>query len=451
MRNNFADNVPASDKLSHRARSQSDHPLNFSMRIVFIDTTLTMPPSGGATTFLVELCTALAARGDRVTVVAQPGPEQSVARRLLAARVEVRQDLWRTAHLPEERAALLARWIHSQQVDVFVISISADAGWVALPLLEPSIATMSIAHADIAAFYDPLKHYAPFIDCAVGVSEAIHRRIIGQCSIPPARAHHVPYGVTSLLSEEITVRRARQFELDEPLRIGYLGRLVQGHKRVLDLVPLAKELERRGIPFELHLLGDGSERLALESGFEKSGVTRNIKFWGWLTPEAVRQRLRALDAMVLLSDSEGLPLALLESMGHGVVPVVTNLEGGLTEVVKEGENGFLVAVGDIGAFADRFELLAGDRERLSLMRQAAWETSQDYSLERMVQWYVQTFQEAAEQTFGRKQRDGVNNQYPVMPSCRSKYPFWLRKVKSYMLALNSQTRSAPHVQSLNNR
>src|SRR3982074_1230750 len=120
------------------------------MRIAFIDTTLTTPPSGGATTFLVELCTVLAARGDHVTVVAQPGPDQSIARRLQANGVEVRQDLWRTVDLPEERAARLARWGHSQQVDVFVISISADAGWLALPLLDPTIVTMSIAHNDVS-------------------------------------------------------------------------------------------------------------------------------------------------------------------------------------------------------------------------------------------------------------------------------------------------------------
>src|SRR5437667_6983617 len=122
------------------------------MRIVFIDTTLTTPPTGGATTFLVELCTALAARGDRVTVVAQPGPEQSVARRLQAAGVEVRQDLWRAVHLPEERAARLARWVCSQQVDVYAISISADAGWLALPLLAPTMATVTVVHSDGPTF-----------------------------------------------------------------------------------------------------------------------------------------------------------------------------------------------------------------------------------------------------------------------------------------------------------
>ena len=411
------------------------------MNVVFVDTTMTTPPTGGAHTFLVNVCASLVEQGHHVSVVGEPGPDAAIPTAIQRAGGDVLMNLWSRRHLPEERAGRLAAWVNGERPDVYIISVSSDAGWLALPLLDPSIVTMSIAHADGPAFYEPLKHYAPFIDCAVGVSEAIHGRIIDQCSIPPARAHHVPYGVTSLSSAEITVRRQRQIEPDEPLRIGYLGRLVQGHKRVLDLVPLAKELERSGIRFELHLLGDGPERLALEGGFEKNGVTRHAKFWGWLTPEAIRQRLRELDALVLLSDSEGLPLALLESMGHGVVPVVTNLEGGLTEVVKEGENGFLVPVGDIDAFVDRFELLAGDRERLSLMRQAAWETSQDYSLERMVQCYVQTIQQAAERSIERKPRDGLTSQYPVMPSCRSKYPFWLRKIKSRVLSIGSPNSS----------
>jgi glycosyltransferase involved in cell wall biosynthesis len=407
------------------------------MNVVFVDTTITTPPTGGAQTFLVNLCASLVEKDHRVSVVTEPGKDATIATTLQRAGTDVLMNVWSRRHLPEERANCLAAWVNRERPDVYIISISPDAGWLALPLLEPSIATLSIAHADVSAFYEPLKHYAPFIDCTVGVSEAIQRRIIGQCSIPPARVHHVPYGVASLSSSEIAARRERQFELDEPLRIVYLGRLVQHQKRVLDLVPLTVELTRREIPFKLHLVGDGPERLPLESGFEKNGVTRNVRFWGWLTPEAVRQRLRELDALVLLSDSEGLPLALLESMGHGVVPVVTNLKSGNTEVVNEGENGFLVGVGDICAFVDRFELLAGGRERLSLMRQAAWETSQYYSLERMVQCYVQTFQQAAERTLGRKQRDGLTSQYPVMPSCRSKYPFWLRKIKRRVLSIGS--------------
>jgi glycosyltransferase involved in cell wall biosynthesis len=403
------------------------------MNLVFVDTTITTPPTGGAQTFLVNLCPALVDMGHRVSVVTEPGSDAKIATTLQRAGINILMDIWSRADLPEESANRLAAWVNRERPDVYNISISPDTGWLALPLLDPSIATMSVAHADVSAFYEPLKHYAPFIDCAVGVSEAIHKRIIGQCSIPPARARHVPYGVPSLSPTEIAERQDRQFDQDGPLRIVYLGRLVQDLKRVLDLVPLAKELKRREIPFELHLVGDGPERLALESGFEKNGVTSNVKFWGWLTPAAVRQRLWELDVLVLLSDSEGLPLALLESMGHGVVPVVTNLEGGITEVVKDGQNGYTAAIGDVTTFVDRLETLARDKHLLRSLKSAAWETSREFSTERMVERYFALFRYLTAPGFSREHRKALPQPYPVMQSCKSPYPIWLRKLKRRVL------------------
>jgi glycosyltransferase involved in cell wall biosynthesis len=401
------------------------------MRSVFVDSTLTTPPFGGATTFLAELCCALADRGERATVIARPGPDESVVQRLRAGGVEVRLDLWRSTHLPEQRAQRLADWVNGEAVDVYVVSISPDAGWLALPLLIPSIATMSVVHADGPAFYSPLKHYAQFIDCAVGVSKSIQDRIFAECSVPPSRGRHIPYGVPLLSAADMQERSERT--ADEPFHLAYLGRLVQGLKRVLDLIPLATELKRRGVRFELNLIGDGEERGALAAGFAAAQVSSEVRFWGWLSPAQVRQRLRELDAVVLLSDSEGLPLALLESMGHGVVPIVTRIKSGLTEVVREGDNGFLVEVGDMSTFADRVALLAKDRERLSQMRLKAWETSQDFSLDKMVTAYEHTFKQlaAARQSAPAQSMD---RDYPVMASCRSRYPFWLRKLKSYAVA-----------------
>jgi glycosyltransferase involved in cell wall biosynthesis len=393
---------------------------------------VTTPPFGGATTFLAELCCALTDRGERVTVVGRPGTDDSVARRLRAGGVEVRLDLWRATDLPEQRAQRLAAWINRERVDVFVISISPDAGWLALPLLGEPVATMSVAHADGPAFYSPLKHYAQFIDCAVGVSKSIHDRIIAECSIPPSRGRYIPYGVPSLSSAEIQQRPER--DSDEPFRVAYLGRLVHGLKRVLDLIPLAEELKRRGFPFELHVIGDGEERAALAAGFKQGHVSSQVKMWGWLSPPEVRQRLKKLDAVVLLSDSEGLPLAMLESMAHGVVPVVTRIKSGLTEVVRDGENGFLVDVGDMSGFADRLALLAGDCQQLSRMRGEAWATGQEFSLDRMVTAYQNTFKQLAAARHNAQPPTTLNRDYPVMASCRSRYPFWLRKLKRYAVA-----------------
>jgi hypothetical protein len=77
------------------------------------------------------------------------------------------------------------------------------------------------------------------------------------------------------------------------------------------------------------------------------------------------------------------------------------------------------------------QLLSTDRKKLAELSRAAWMESQKYSLERMADSYAATFEHAAAVS-SRKDRKGVITPYPVMRSCRSKYPFWLRKVKRVM-------------------
>jgi glycosyltransferase involved in cell wall biosynthesis len=410
------------------------------MHIVIIDTTLTTPPTGGAQTFLIDLCGSLVGRGWGVSVVTQPGPEQRVAEALRAAGADVRQDIWRAADLPEERAERLAAWVNSARPDVYVVSISPDAGWLALPLLDPAVATVSIAHNDVSAFYDPLRHYAPFIDCAVGVSEETHRKIVARGGVPAARARQIAYGVRALGREEAERRGKEAADARAPLRVGYVGRLVEVQKRVSDFVPLAAELRRLGAGFELHLVGDGEDRASLEQEFRARGLDDAVRFWGWLSPEEVRGRLLALDAFVLLSEYEGLPVALLEAMGHALVPVVTGTGSGNTELVRDDENGFVVPVGDTASAAARLKLLAEDRARLGALRLAAWERAGEFSVERMVKRYLDCFERIVGGAAARDDRLGLPSPYPPMPSCRSRYPSWLRRIKSRLLALAARGR-----------
>lgn len=401
------------------------------MHIVFVDTTLTTPPTGGAQTFLTAICASLNERGHRSSVVTKPGPDSTIPDALRKAGTNVLTNIWSARHLPEERAVQLASWVHKERTDVYIISISPDVGWLALPLLNPEILTMTVVHSDGPAFYTPLKHYYSFIDCAVGVSAQAYETIISTCHIPRERARHIPYGVGSLTATEVEAKVSVRRRQDEPFRIGYVGRLVQSQKRVLELAPLALELRRRDVPFELHLIGDGPERPALETAFAQSDLLQRVRLWGWLSPEAVKRQLLELDALVLMSDCEGLPLALLEAMAHGVVPVVTNLESGNTEVVRDGENGFLITVGDIPAFAGRLQQLAADPALLSTMKMAAWEIGKLYSVDAMVDRYLTCFAELSEAE--RVYRRDQPTRFPIMQSCVSRYPFWLRKIK-YLFA-----------------
>lgn len=409
------------------------------MHVVFVDTTLTTFPTGGAQTFLVELTQGLVQKNWRVSVVTQPGPEISLVKALRAAGARVVLDLWRPAHLPEERGAQLAAWVNTEAPDIYVVSISTDAGWLALPGLRSSISTASIAHNDVDAFYAPVAHYAPLIDHVIGVSAEIHRKLMAVSGMPAERAQQIPYGVPTLTKAEVIQRL--QKKPDGTLRIGYVGRLTQEQKRVMEFVPLALDLQRRGVKFELHLIGDGSDRGRLEDAFKQQAGDAHVQFWGWLSPPEVKQRLSNLDVFILMSEYEGLPVALLEAMGHALAPVVSSIASGNTQLVRDGENGFIVSTGEVGIFAERLQTLSRNEELLQTMKSAAWEKSCEYSAESMVERYLACFERLAATQQPREYRKGLPHPYPVMKSCQSPYPVWLRKVKSHLRASLESTRT----------
>jgi glycogen synthase len=100
------------------------------------------------------------------------------------------------------------------------------------------------------------------------------------------------------------------------------------------------------------------------------------------------------DVFVLPSEAEGLPLALLESMSAGLVPVVSDLPSGVREVVVPDETGFLCPIGDIDAFADAISTLDADREGLERLSRAARRiVSEGYDVRRQASRYEALYAE----------------------------------------------------------
>jgi glycosyltransferase involved in cell wall biosynthesis len=97
------------------------------------------------------------------------------------------------------------------------------------------------------------------------------------------------------------------------------------------------------------------------------------------------------DVFLLTSDYEGLPLSLLEAMGHGLVPVVSDLPSGISEVVNE-NTGFRVATTDIEGYAKAIIWLHQNRLASRKLSENAREcVLRDFSTEAMLDRWLATF------------------------------------------------------------
>ena len=119
----------------------------------------------------------------------------------------------------------------------------------------------------------------------------------------------------------------------------------KGH---LILLQAAKRLKVLGKDFELILVGDGEMRAKIESQIETAGLQGLVTIHGWLDGQKVREAISGARALVLPSFAEGLPVVIMEAMALRR-PVISTFVAGIPELVRSGEDGWLVPAGDIDA------------------------------------------------------------------------------------------------------
>ncbi|RCW64932.1 N-acetyl-alpha-D-glucosaminyl L-malate synthase BshA [Saliterribacillus persicus] len=138
-------------------------------------------------------------------------------------------------------------------------------------------------------------------------------------------------------------------------------------KRVQDVI-YAFEKIRRKIPAKLFLVGDGPEYCEIHMLVKKLGLIDDVLFLG--KQKNIPELLSISDMKLLLSEKESFGLVLLEAMACGVPCIGTNA-GGIPEVIKDNENGYIVPVGDIEATADKaIELLTDEKKWKQFSKEA---------------------------------------------------------------------------------
>jgi glycosyltransferase involved in cell wall biosynthesis len=160
--------------------------------------------------------------------------------------------------------------------------------------------------------------------------------------------------------------------------MGVVGRLSveKGVDRAIRLVAALREDYPR---LEMHLVGDGPQRTALEGLSAELGVADAVKFWGWRTDG--KRFYEMMDLLLLPSHTEGLPNVVLEAMAMGV-PVAATAVGGVSELLDNGHCGVVLSPGGGAWEAHVAPLLVSAARRSELARRARARVEEHYTFDR---------------------------------------------------------------------
>jgi glycosyltransferase involved in cell wall biosynthesis len=170
-------------------------------------------------------------------------------------------------------------------------------------------------------------------------SEATAREIEHDYRVSPVRV--IPNVTGGLNREPAGSTRSVEVESDYLL---FVGRL-RIRKGVGVLLSAMSRLVPDHPSIRLLIAGDGEQRHSLERMRRRYALEQHVHFLGRCAPAEVGSLLRGARALVVPSIYEGMPLVVLEAMGHGV-PVVASGVSGIPEVVVDGSTGWLVPPGD---------------------------------------------------------------------------------------------------------
>jgi N-acetyl-alpha-D-glucosaminyl L-malate synthase BshA len=141
-------------------------------------------------------------------------------------------------------------------------------------------------------------------------------------------------------------------------------------KRITDCIHAFARVKTQ-LPARLVMCGDGPEREGAEALARSYGIAADVVFAGQVPN--IADYLSVADLLLLPSETESFGLAALEAMACET-PVIATRVGGLPEVVRDGETGFLVALADTQAMAERaMEILSDERKQRAMgARGRAW-------------------------------------------------------------------------------
>jgi glycosyltransferase involved in cell wall biosynthesis len=293
----------------------------------------------------------------------------------------------------------LVRYLRNEQPDAMLsvfgyVNIIASWAWrlsgVRTRLLLNEQNTVSLESGNAARWRGRLvpwliKHFYPWANGIVVVSHGVRDDMAQLTKIPQERIT-VIYN-PSVVGAEVWEKAHAPldhpwFKPDQPPVLVAVGRL-QMQKDYPTLLHAFAQV-RKNRPVRLLILGEGKERLPLEELIKELGLEQDISLPGFvMNPYAYMARA---SLFVLSSRWEGLPTVLIEALCCGTPVVSTDCPSGPREILRDGQYGQLVPVGDVDGLAQAIEAALNSKAP-----GAPSESWRPYDLENVVNQYISLF------------------------------------------------------------
>ena len=222
----------------------------------------------------------------------------------------------------------------------------------------------------------------------VTVSEANARHIVERFGVPAKHLRVIPCGVdTNHFSPDPSAAPRAGI----PLIV-----CVARHAPVKNLgllLDACAALQRRGVKFRCVSVGDGPCRRELETRRARLGLDKSVEFVGAADHNEVLGWWRRASVAALTSESEGMPVCLMEAAACGV-PAVATMVGGVPELIEDGVTGLLSPPNDPETFATALRQLLEEPALASKMGIAARRRAEErFSLARQVDALLELWRE----------------------------------------------------------
>jgi glycosyltransferase involved in cell wall biosynthesis len=289
---------------------------------------------------------------------------------------------------PSQHSALVRSKLAGGGYDVIFLNHSRHAQ-ACIGGLPEDMLVIPVLHNDYEEIYRVGCANSDAWNVAIAVSPKVAKAASER--VPGRPVLQILSGVD--LPDEALLARRRAFE--PPVRLIFVGRLQHDHKGVLWLPDILHRCLDRGLDVTLTIVGDGADAEKLQRLLAARSLEQRTQLVREVPPDEVYCLLTQSHILLMPSLFEGLPIALLESLACGCVPVVSRLPGITDIALEHGESGLLVNVGDIAGYADAVATLVRNPAQWARMSRAGRERArQCFSVEAMGDSYLRVIREA---------------------------------------------------------